>query len=162
MPRQVLPACRKGGTLLPGLGTGATLRAGLIDMLALEQFKADQKHRAGTDHFHSTLETLSPRSTEQWLREADANLVAHWSATARRREQARHNGMLVCRVFFKSTSVSALMPDKFARFTGSGRTHRAVHYRIRHTMTSRCPAPWFCTVMAGSPPALRNTNLLDA
>ena len=101
--------------MLPGLGTGATLRAGLIDMLALEQFKADQKHRAGTDHFHSTLETLSPRSTEQWLREADANLVAHWSATARRREQARHNGMLVCRVFFKSTSVSALMPDKFAR-----------------------------------------------
>ena len=104
--------------LLPGPGTGAALRARPIEMLALQQCKADQERRVACDHFRSTLLTVSsPRSMERWLREADECLVAHWSATVRRREQAWHYGMLVCRAFFKSTSasVSALVPDKVAR-----------------------------------------------
>ena len=36
---------------------------------------------------------------------------AHRAAMAARREQARQYGMLVCRAFFKTTTVSQGMPD---------------------------------------------------
>ena len=83
------------------LGLGDRPNARPIEVLIREQVEATVK-------FWQAVDAL-PRL----MRNADRHAV-YASAGGRCAEQARHYGMLVCRAFFKITSVSALVPDKVA------------------------------------------------
>ena len=102
------------------LGLGDRPNARPIEMLIREQVEATMKYWQAVARFDAlprpmwnadqhALEEYAARSYER-----DARQAVYASANSRREEQAQHYGMLVCRAFFKITSVSALVPDKVA------------------------------------------------
>ena len=88
-----------------GLGRGQAvyqlLCAGPLETLAQEDFDGIMRFDRAMDHCF-----IHRRFRE--LRELQ---YAHRAAMAARREQARQYGMLVCRAFFQTTTVSQGMPD---------------------------------------------------
>ena len=79
------------------------LRAGPIETLALEDFKDILEFDLALDRGFNTHGRFTVEMREL--------LDAHKFARAARREQARHYGMLVCRAFFQTATVSGGMPD---------------------------------------------------
>lgn len=103
------------GSLQLGPGNGAALSARPIEMLARMEFKAEQEHAEAMDHF-LVIRMSSTAEQMIWLRQAEDTQLAHESAAWRRREQAWHYGMLVCRALFWIIPASPHMPEKVARF----------------------------------------------
>ena len=102
------------------LGLGGRPNARPIEMLIREQVEATVKYWGAVARFDAlprpslnaaqdALDEYAARSHELYDRQ---NVYS--SANPKRSEQAQHYGMLVCRAFFKITSVSALVPDKVA------------------------------------------------
>ena len=102
------------------LGLGDRPNASPIEVLIREQVEAaveywqaavcfDALPRPMRNADQHALEEYAARSYER-----DARQAVYASANSRREEQAQHYGMLVCRAFFKITSVSAVVPDKLA------------------------------------------------
>ena len=102
------------------LGLGDRPNARPIEMLIREQVEATVKYWQAVARFDAL-----PRPMRNADQHALDEYAARWcehndrwtvyaSANSRRAEQARHYGMLVCRAFFKITSVSAVVPDKLA------------------------------------------------
>ena len=81
----------------------AFLRAGPLETLALEEMRGIMEYGLALDHCFET----HRRFTEEMRELRDA----HRAARAARAEQARHYGMLVCRAFFQTATVSQGMPD---------------------------------------------------
>ena len=103
------------GSLGLGPGMGAVLIAGPLEKLAWEEFKAEQEHGGAMEHFLS-IRTSNTAERLIWLRQAEDTQLAHMSVAWRRREQARHYGMLVCRALFKIIPVLPHVPEKVARY----------------------------------------------
>ena len=102
------------------LGLGDRPNARPIEMLIREQVEAAVEYWQAVVCFDAL-----PRPMRNADQHALDEYAARWcehndrwavyaSANSRRAEQARHYGMLVCRAFFKITSVSAVVPDKLA------------------------------------------------
>ena len=80
----------------------ALLRAGPLETLALEDFKDTLECEFAVDR---GFEKHGRFTAEMW-----ELLDAQRSARAARRELARHYGMLVCRAFFQTATVSGGLP----------------------------------------------------